>query len=187
MLGRHLADGSLRRRFLADETVFGLFVVEMHTPGMGLLLDAAGYDCAIFDMEHGSYTLADLAAMTPGFRGRRCVPLVRRPAMRREFFQASLDPGFAGIVVPMVESAADARACVDLMKYSGARSTPRCARTDPANGCCARRCGGRRHHVAAVDRRVAPLRAAIRHSHDGSRAFPGRAEGGGRPTANVGC
>jgi len=117
MLSRHLADGSLRRRLLAGETVFGLFVVEMRTPGMGLLLDAAGYDFAIFDMEHGSYTLADLAAMVPGFRGCRCVPLVRVPAVRREFFQAALDLGLAGIVVPMVESAADARACVELMKY----------------------------------------------------------------------
>jgi 2-keto-3-deoxy-L-rhamnonate aldolase RhmA len=113
---------------LAGETVFGLFVVEMRTPGMGLLLDAAGYDFAIFDMEHGSYTLSDLAGTVPGFRGCRCVPLVRVPVIGREFFQAALDLGVAGIVVPMVESAADARACIDLMEYppAGKRGVSYC-------------------------------------------------------------
>jgi 2-keto-3-deoxy-L-rhamnonate aldolase RhmA len=117
MPDRHLANGSLRRRLLAGETIFGLFVAELRAPGMGLMLDAAGYDFAIFDMEHGSYTLSDLAAMVPGFQGCRCAPLLRVPAVRREFFQAPLDLGVAGIVVPMVESAADARECVQLMKY----------------------------------------------------------------------
>jgi 2-keto-3-deoxy-L-rhamnonate aldolase RhmA len=102
---------------LAGETVFGLFVAELRTPGMGLMLDAAGYDFAIFDMEHGSYTLTELATMVPGFQGCRCTPLVRVPAVRREFFQATLDLGAGGIVVPMLESAADARTCVELMKY----------------------------------------------------------------------
>lgn len=117
MLTRRLPNHSLRKRFLAGETAFGLFVAELRTPNFGLLLDTAGYDFAIFDMEHGGYSMADLAVMFPGFRGCRCAPLVRVPAIRREFFQVTLDLGVAGIVVPMVESAADVRACVDLMKY----------------------------------------------------------------------
>ncbi len=117
MLNRYSPNHSLHKRFLAGETAFGLFVVELRTPNFGTLLDAAGYDFAIFDMEHGAYTMSDLAVMVPGFRSCHCVPLVRVPAIRREFFQASLDLGVAGIVVPMVESAADVRACIDLMKY----------------------------------------------------------------------
>lgn len=128
MLGRHFVDGSLRRRLRAGETVFGLFLAEMRSSNMAMFLDAAGYDFAIFDMEHGSYTLAELAAMIPGFHGCRCVPILRVPAVRREFFQASLDLGIGGIVVPMVESAADARTCVELMKYppSGRRGVAYC-------------------------------------------------------------
>ena len=117
MLNRHPSNLSLRKRFLAGETAFGLFIVELQTPNFGTLLDSAGYDFAVFDMEHGNYSIADLAVMLPGFRGCHCVPLVRIPAIRREFFQATLDLGVAGLVVPMVESAADVRACIELMKY----------------------------------------------------------------------
>ena len=117
MITDHFANPSLRQRLLADETIFGLFVVEMRTPNMGTLLDIAGYDFAIFDMEHGSYTLSDMAVMLPGFRGCHCAPFVRVPTVRREFIQPLLDLGVTGIVVPMVETAADAQACVQLMKY----------------------------------------------------------------------
>ena len=128
MINRHMADGSLRRRLLAGETVYGLFIAELRAPGMGMLLDIAGYDFAIFDMEHGSYSMSELAAMVPGFRGCHCVPLVRVPTVRREFFQPLLDLGVSGIVVPMVESAADARKCVELMKYppAGKRGVAYC-------------------------------------------------------------
>ena len=117
MLKRHSSDLSLRKRFLAGETAFGIFITELRTPNFGPLLDAARYDFAIFDMEHGSYSITDLAMMIPGFRGCHCVPLVRIPAIRREYFQAVLDLGVAGIVVPMVESAADVRSCIESMKY----------------------------------------------------------------------
>ncbi|MDD4871935.1 MAG: aldolase/citrate lyase family protein [Kiritimatiellae bacterium] len=128
MINRHMADGSLRRRLLAGEMVYGLFIVELRAPGMGVLIDTAGYDFAIFDMEHGSYTMSELAAMLPGFSGCHCVPLVRVPTVRREFFQPLLDLGVSGIVVPMVESAVDARMCVDLMKYppAGKRGVAYC-------------------------------------------------------------
>lgn len=117
MIQQHGFAPSLRARLDADEMVFGLFLAEMRTPNFGLLLDGAGYDFAIFDLEHGAYTLADLASMLPGFRGGHCSPLVRVPAVRREWFQATLDLGAAGIVVPVVESPDDVRRAVELMKY----------------------------------------------------------------------
>ena len=117
MIQQHGFAPSLRERLDADQMVFGLFLAEMRTPNFGLLLDGAGYDFAIFDLEHGVYSLADLAGMLPGFRGGRCSPLVRVPAVRREWFQATLDLGAAGIVVPVVESADDVRRAVELMKY----------------------------------------------------------------------
>jgi 2-keto-3-deoxy-L-rhamnonate aldolase RhmA len=128
MLGRHFIDGSLRRRLRAGETIFGLFIAEMRSPNMAMFVEAAGYDFAIFDMEHGSYTLAELATMIPGFHGCRCVPMLRVPAVRREYFQATLDLGIGGIVVPMVETADDARMCVELMKYppAGRRGVAYC-------------------------------------------------------------
>ncbi|MDR2439717.1 MAG: hypothetical protein LBE12_10170 [Planctomycetaceae bacterium] len=108
---------SLKTRLRNGETVTGIFITEFRTPNIGLILDAAGYDFAIFDMEHCSFTMQDLSNIVPGFRGCRCQPLVRVPAIRREFFQSVLDIGITGIVVPMIESAEEVRECTAMMKY----------------------------------------------------------------------
>jgi 2-keto-3-deoxy-L-rhamnonate aldolase RhmA len=81
------------------------------------LLDAAGCDFALFDLEHCPFSLPDFAGMFPGFRGSRCQPMVRVPAVRREFFQPLLDLGARGIMVPMVEDPETVREAVSLMKY----------------------------------------------------------------------
>ncbi|WP_161554847.1 HpcH/HpaI aldolase family protein [Ereboglobus luteus] len=108
---------SLKTSLKNGGAVAGIFVCEIRSPNLAPLLDAAGYDFAIFDMEHCSYTMHDLSYIIPGFRGFRCQPLVRVPAVRREFFQSVLDIGVAGIVVPMVESAEDVREALAMMKY----------------------------------------------------------------------
>ncbi|MDO5552938.1 MAG: aldolase/citrate lyase family protein [Planctomycetia bacterium] len=108
---------SLKSRLRNGETVTGIFITEFRTPNMGVLLDAAGYDFAIFDMEHCSFTNQDLSAMVPGFRGCKCQPMVRVPAVRREFFQSVLDCGITGIVVPVVESPEQVQEAVAMMKY----------------------------------------------------------------------
>jgi 2-keto-3-deoxy-L-rhamnonate aldolase RhmA len=108
---------SAKTRLKNGDAVIGIFVSEFRSPNIAPLLDATGYDFAIFDMEHGSYTMQDLSNIIPGFRGFRCQPLVRVPAVRREFFQSVLDIGVTGIVVPMVESAEDVREAVAMMKY----------------------------------------------------------------------
>lgn len=111
------SETSLKTRLKNGKTLAGIFVCEFRSANLAPLLDAAGYDFAIFDMEHCSYTMQDLSNMIPGFRGFRCQPMVRVPAVRREFFQSVLDIGVAGIVVPMVESAEDVREAVAMMKY----------------------------------------------------------------------
>lgn len=108
---------TLKERLRQGETVVGIFLTEFRTPHMGTLLDVYGYDFAIVDMEHCSFTNGDLSAILPGFTGCRCKPLVRVPAVRREFFQSVLDGGATGIVVPVVESADEARQAAAMMKY----------------------------------------------------------------------
>lgn len=108
---------TLKSRLQSGRTQQGLFITELYTPNIGTILELTGYDFCIFDMEHGSYTIRDIANMIPGFRGLRCQPLVRVPAIRREFFQSAMDLGVAGFMVPMVESPEDVRQCLDFMKY----------------------------------------------------------------------
>ena len=107
----------LRKTMDEKRSVFGLFVSELRSPWLGSMLDAAGYDFCILDMEHGAFSIAEASALVVGFRGGHCTPLVRIPAIRRDIFTPLLDLGVGGIVVPNVETADDVRACVEFMKY----------------------------------------------------------------------
>lgn len=119
MLGYPTNNGtpSLKQRLRNGETVCGIFIAELRSPNLGTILESTGCDFGIFDMEHGSFTMQDLACMVPGFRGPRCRPLVRIPSVRREFIQSVLDLGVEGLVVPMVESPEEVHACLEMMKY----------------------------------------------------------------------
>ena len=55
--------------------------------------------------------------MLAGFRGGRCVPMVRIPDTRREYFLTPLELGVAGILVPRMESRAQAEAAVRFCRY----------------------------------------------------------------------
>ena len=114
MLDNHF---TLKKRLVDGQTLSGLFVSEFRSPSMGLILNAAGFDFAIIDMEHGAFALNDLSAMIPNFRMLKTQPLVRIPTVNRNYVQPLLDLGVAGLVIPMTEDPADVRRCVEMMKY----------------------------------------------------------------------
>lgn len=99
------------------ETVAGIMVSELRTPMLGAILDAAGVHFGIIDQEHGAYGPDTLGAMVAGFRGGRCLPMVRIPDTRREYFLTPLELGVAGILVPRVESRAQAEDAVRFCRY----------------------------------------------------------------------
>lgn len=136
----------LKQELQAGQAVFGVMVGELRTPRLGMLLDAAGADFAIIDQEHGVYGPELLAGVLAGFRGGRCAPLVRVPAVAREYFAVALDQGASGVVVPGVETAEQLRQCVDLAKYPPQGS----------RGVCSLRAHGefRRHDQAEFLRRA---------------------------------
>lgn len=107
----------IKSALASGETVTGIMVSELKTPMLGAILDAAGLDFAIIDQEHGAYGPDALAALVAGFRGGHCLPLVRVPEVRREHFLTPLELGVAGILVPRVESRAQAEDVVRFGRY----------------------------------------------------------------------
>jgi len=107
----------LREAIDGKRSAFGLFVSELRTPWLGTMLDAAGYDFCVLDMEHGTFSISEISAMIVGFRGGHCTPIVRIPSIRRDCITPLLDLGIGGIMVPNVETADDVRACIETMKY----------------------------------------------------------------------
>ena len=107
----------LQKTMNEKSPVFGLFVSEIYSPWLGSMLDAAGYDFCILDMEHGAFSMPEISAMVAGFRGGHCTPIVRIPSIRRDVITPLLDLGIGGLVVPNVETADDVRTCIEYMKY----------------------------------------------------------------------
>ena len=100
------------------EAVVGIMVSELKTPMLGALLEASGLHFAIIDQEHGAYGPDTLASLIAGFRGGVCRPLVRVAEGRREYILTALELGAAGIMVPRVETRAQAEDIVRYTRYA---------------------------------------------------------------------
>jgi 2-keto-3-deoxy-L-rhamnonate aldolase RhmA len=101
----------------AGKHAFGTMVFEFFTPGMPQIAKAAGAEFVLFDMEHSGVTIETLKSQIAACRGIGLVPMVRVPALQYHFIARCLDMGAMGIMVPMVESAAQAREIVSATRY----------------------------------------------------------------------
>lgn len=90
---------------------------------MAEILAYAGMDFLLIDHEHGQGTIDDAVNQLRAMKGTDCVGILRVPSNDRVYIKRALDAGVAGIMVPNVDSAAQARAVVDACRYApvGAR------------------------------------------------------------------
>ncbi len=104
-----------RDRLLANEPLLGT-VVTLATPQAAEALAVAGYDWLWIDMEHGPLDLATVQSLIIA-TGSECAPIVRVPANDEVWLKRVLDLGPAGVIVPHVNSADEARAAVSACRY----------------------------------------------------------------------
>lgn len=98
----------------------GTFVAEFATPGIGYILKNAGLDFVFLDMEHTGFDVMTLKSCLRFFEAAD-LPCLVRPAGKDYYDMARvLDIGAEGLVLPMVSSAAEARAIVNQCKYAPA-------------------------------------------------------------------
>lgn len=112
-----MRDNPVRRAVLAREPVAGSMVFEFFTPGIGKLMEHAGCRFAIYDMEHTGLGFETLKWLFASHRGLAVEPMVRVPRGEYTYIARALDVGATGIMVPMVESAEQARRVVESALY----------------------------------------------------------------------
>ena len=112
-----MARKSLRQRVVGGEQVLGAMVFEFYSPGMAQLLVHAGCEYVIYDMEHTGASLETIKAQVAHCRGLPIAPMVRVPRGEYHFLARALDIGCQGVMVPMVNSAAEARAIAEATHY----------------------------------------------------------------------
>ncbi len=82
-----------------------------------VMLADAGYDFLLFDTQHSPWELKQLPPSIQSMRGKKTAPLVRVSANQPDQICFALDAGARGIVVPMVNTRAEAEAVVRSSRY----------------------------------------------------------------------
>jgi 2-keto-3-deoxy-L-rhamnonate aldolase RhmA len=107
----------LRARLLNGDVILGQMVLELFTPGIGPMLAASGLDFVLYDMEHGRCDIAQVGEMIASCRGCDIAPWVRVPDSSFRPLSRVLDLGAQGVMVPRVETRAQAQDIVAQLKY----------------------------------------------------------------------
>ncbi len=107
----------LRRRLQAGER---LLMCNPHHVSSGLVarLCELGADTVFLDCEHGSAGFEDVRAMAAAARGAGGAAIVRPDSHTRSTMIRYLNCGADGLMVPMVETAAQASAIVETVRYA---------------------------------------------------------------------
>ncbi|PEQ13624.1 hypothetical protein B2G71_04660 [Novosphingobium sp. PC22D] len=106
----------LRETLLGPPTAFGTWIACDSTVACETM-GRAGYDAVAVDLQHGAVTLASLLPVLQTFDATGTPALVRVPWCDPPTLMRVADLGAAGVIVPMVNSAADARTAVAAVRY----------------------------------------------------------------------
>src|ERR1700748_118668 len=107
---------TFRSRLVAREPLYGAWSVIPSLLSVRLLA-AAGFDYVVIDLQHGGATEADLPAMTNAIRLAGSTPLGRVRHAHPADIGRALDLGCQGVIVPNVDSAAQAREAAGACHY----------------------------------------------------------------------
>jgi 4-hydroxy-2-oxoheptanedioate aldolase len=107
---------TFRSRLTAREPLFGAWSVIPSALSVRPLA-AAGFDYVVIDLQHGGATEADLPAMTSAIRLAGAIPVGRIRHAHPADIGRSLDLGCEGVIVPNVDSAAQAREVAGAVRY----------------------------------------------------------------------
>ncbi|MBM2830383.1 MAG: 2,4-dihydroxyhept-2-ene-1,7-dioic acid aldolase [Gammaproteobacteria bacterium] len=106
---------SFADRLRSGELLIGT-LVSLNSPEITEILAEAGFDWLFIDAEHGAYNPQQAQSMLQA--AGQCPCVIRVPAGDEIWIKKALDTGAAGIIVPQVHTAEQARQIVQYCKYS---------------------------------------------------------------------
>ena len=90
------------------------------SPLVAEVLGHSGYDFVVIDLQHGENNLDRLSVMLQALSSTPATPIVRVPANVPMYIQRALDLGAYGIIVPQVNTRAEAEAVAASVRYAPA-------------------------------------------------------------------
>jgi 4-hydroxy-2-oxoheptanedioate aldolase len=103
-------------KWRSGEKSLGIWSIlpDIHMAEMFVRMEA---DWICFDLQHGLMSHSDLTRLLPAICGQAITPLVRVAANQADQIGKALDAGAQGVIVPLVNSAEEARRAVAACRY----------------------------------------------------------------------
>lgn len=122
---------AVKRKLKDGQKTIGGFL-QMMSPVSAEIMSRSGLDWLIIDLEHAPGDFANLQAQLQAMNGSDVVPFARAPWNDDVAIKRILDTGVMGVLVPYVNSRAEAEAAVAACKYPpqgvrGVAGSPRAA------------------------------------------------------------
>ena len=111
-----MRENTLKQRLQEGHAVFGVMLT-FPSPQVVEMLGHLGFDWVLIDNEHGSITVENSEDLIRAADLTGVAPIVRPVSNKPEIIAPFLDRGAWGVQVPHVNTAEEARAAVDAVKY----------------------------------------------------------------------
>ena len=123
----------LKERLASGELILCVAFSQARTADMSMMAGACGFDAMYVDLEHTATSLETASLLCVAALGSGLVPLVRVPGLDPTYMTRALDTGALGVIVPHVDTRAQAQQIVDTCRFApvGRRSI---IGTNPATG-----------------------------------------------------
>jgi 2-keto-3-deoxy-L-rhamnonate aldolase RhmA len=101
----------------AGELAVGMIVRLMRNVEIAAIAKSAGFDCLYIDLEHCSFSLETVSQISMTATALGVTPLVRMAGLDKAEISRTLEAGAQGIIVPHLETRAQAEDVVDAAKF----------------------------------------------------------------------
>lgn len=112
-----MADWNAFKRGLSERKRLIGFWSALPNSLLAEMIGLAGFDFALFDLEHAPNDLLTLIGQLHAVKGTNLQPMVRPPANDAVWIKRVLDIGFRNVLVPMVQTPEEAHAAVRATRY----------------------------------------------------------------------
>ncbi len=111
-----MTNSSFRQALLQRRVTIGTWL-QINNPTAAEVLANAGYEWIAIDIEHTDIDIVSLTALLRGMHGRGAAPIARVSTNDAIEIRRALDVGAAGVLVPFVSTADQARRAVAAARY----------------------------------------------------------------------
>lgn len=113
-----MKENRIREVLAAGRIPVGHMLMEFSTRGVAKLLEFAGVDFVLIDMEHSGFTIGQVGDLIAWLKATDIAPIVRVPSNEYHFIARVMDLGARGVMVANVKSPEEAQAANAAMRFA---------------------------------------------------------------------